>query len=468
MKKIFTLFFALSLSFFSQAQMTNNGATLSISTGTIVQVNSDFTNKSGSNLVNNGTLNIKGNLTNDQTMNVASSGVLKLEGTVSQTVSGSAPYFAKDVVFNNASGITISKSLKADGEIKFQNGLIVASNSSEPVVFSANATVSATNAPSDASHINGYVIKEGTGAFVYPIGDDTRYQPVGVNLTANGSGLKAKYNATDAGAVPLSGSLLSYNNQEYWDLTPTTSAIGKVTIYWDDYKNPPITNISDLLVAHQTGGSWISEGATVIAGTTTLGSVTSNDVSTWSPFTLGSTTNVLPIILLTFRGESIKSANRLYWATSTEYNNKGFEVERSIDAKSFEKIGFVASQGSSASIQQYTFTDAYSILEANIVYYRLKQLDSDGHFTYSVVIAIAQNTTKQSLSIYPNPSNGIFNVIGIQNLEQSQFVLLNSVGQLLTPIHIEQNGVINISNLSAGMYYLQERSSGQVNKLIIE
>jgi hypothetical protein len=183
MKKIITISFALLLTYVAQAQLYNNGATLSIGTGGVLQVNTDLTNKSGSNLVNNGSLNIKGNVTNDQTMSAANNGTWALVGTSPQTLSGTAAYLVKNLTVNNAAGVTLSKSLKADGEVTFQSGIVAASSNSEPLALTSNGTISTTTAPSNTSHVNGYVQKEGTGAFDFPVGDGTRYQKIGINLS---------------------------------------------------------------------------------------------------------------------------------------------------------------------------------------------------------------------------------------------------------------------------------------------
>jgi hypothetical protein len=255
MKKIIITTLALLLVYVAEAQLYNNGATLSIGTGGVLQVNADLTNKSGSNLVNNGTLNLKGNGSNEQTMSAANSGTWALVGTSAQTLSGTAAYLVKNVTFNNAAGVTLSKSLKADGEVTFQSGIVAASSSSEPLALTSNGTVSTTTAPSNTSHVNGYVQKEGTGAFDFPVGDGTRIQKIGTNLTANGTGIVVKYNATDAGSGTFATTgasataLASYNTQEHWDISPLSTATGTVTIFWDDYKTPTLSNISLVKVA---------------------------------------------------------------------------------------------------------------------------------------------------------------------------------------------------------------------------
>ena len=473
MKKIIIFSIALIMSFLAQAQLYNNGAVLSIATGGILQVNAAFTNKSGSNLVNNGSLNLKGNLTNEQTMSAANNGTLTLEGTSAQTISGTAVYLAKNVTFNNAAGMTISKSLKADGEVKFQSGLITASNNSEPMIFGSNGIVSTMNVPNNTSHVNGFVKKEGTGALTFPIGDGTRYQPVGVNLTSNTDGIAAKYNVGSAGAGTYTTTgasniaLVSHNNLEYWDLTPISTAAGTVTVHWDDYNIiylNVINDITDLAVAHKSGSNWLNEGGTA-TGSTTSGSITSLAINTWSPFALGSINarTILPITWLSFTGKAEEDYNLLTWTTASENQNKGFDIERSADGVRFEKIGFVTGKGTTSTKQDYRFKDESP---NGLVYYRLKQLDFDGRFEYSKIIAIDRKG-ENVMSVFPNPSKGIFTITGIKNLEDETFTLINNVGQTLS-INVQNDGQMDMSAFPSGVYYLRVASNGQVMKLVKE
>jgi hypothetical protein len=289
MNKIILILLGFCLSGKVQAQLYNNGGTISIATNGILHVGGSFTNATNGVIANNGTLNLTGNLVNNQSMSAANSGTLTFAGSSTQTVSGTDSYLAKNVSFNNAAGVTLSKSLKADGVVTFQSGIVAASSSSEPLALTSNGTVST---PSNTSHVNGYVQKEGTGAFDFPVGDGTRYQKISTNLTANGTGIVVKYNASDAGSGTFATTgasatpLVSYNTQEHWDISPLSTATGTVTIYWDDYKIPALTDVNVLKVAHKSGSNWLNEGGTG-TGNTSAGSVTSSSLSTWSPFTLG-------------------------------------------------------------------------------------------------------------------------------------------------------------------------------------
>ena len=75
----------------------------------------------------------------------------------------------------------------------------------------------------------------------------------------------------------------------------------------------------------------------------------------------------------------------LTWATATEYNNQGFNVEKSDTAIDFVKIGFAEGNGNSAEIQRYYFSDLNAY---HTSYYRLQQVDYDGAYQYGPDIRV--------------------------------------------------------------------------------
>ncbi len=97
----------------------------------------------------------------------------------------------------------------------------------------------------------------------------------------------------------------------------------------------------------------------------------------------------LPVSLLSFTGSRLYGVNRLTWSTASERNNCCFEVERSKDAGAFERIGSVAGMGQSNTLHSYVYDDSYSL--PGPVYYRLRQIDFNGQFSFSPVIVMKGN-----------------------------------------------------------------------------
>jgi hypothetical protein len=172
----------------------------------------------------------------------------------------------------------------------------------------------------------------------------------------------------------------------------------------------------------------------------------------------------LPVELSRFEGNTKGTFNELTWQTASEINNKGFEIERSKDGVRFEKIGFVEGNGTSRTIQNYTFDDKKPF--NGLSYYRLKQVDNNGDFEYSKIITVTQKG-KIEASVFPNPSNGFVTVSGIEEMEKESFILANAMGQTLTTT-VDYNGQLDMTFLPTGVYYLRVLSTQQVIKLIRE
>lgn len=100
-----------------------------------------------------------------------------------------------------------------------------------------------------------------------------------------------------------------------------------------------------------------------------------------------------------------KAAARLEWVTASEINSARFEVERSFDARSFEQVGSVAAAGNASLRTEYHYID--NPVPGNIVYYRLRQVDLDGSFTYSPVRQLRFSGEEAlAFRLYPVPTPG--------------------------------------------------------------
>ncbi len=110
----------------------------------------------------------------------------------------------------------------------------------------------------------------------------------------------------------------------------------------------------------------------------------------------------LPIELLSFEGRFKGAINELNWSTSTEINNDFFTLESSFDGINYKEVDRIDGAGNSNELLIYQTKDLFPY--KGITYYRLKQTDFNGEYSYSKIISI--DTKKEnSLSFYPNPSN---------------------------------------------------------------
>ena len=172
-----------------------------------------------------------------------------------------------------------------------------------------------------------------------------------------------------------------------------------------------------------------------------------------------STPQPLAIELTSFTGFSDGTKNILKWNTSTELNNDYFAIERSWDGVVFEELEKIKGAGNSQLNINYTAYD--SKVYSGLAYYRLKQTDFDGSYTYSSMIAISHsNKNLISAVIMPNPSGaGSVNLNYNANSESMAYLSIYSVtGQLVQykPIMSSKgsNSIdLYISEFSKGMYF---------------
>jgi hypothetical protein len=136
----------------------------------------------------------------------------------------------------------------------------------------------------------------------------------------------------------------------------------------------------------------------------------------------------LPIELLSFTAERNGEKVETKWSTATEVNNDYFSVERSKDAFSFQPIGIVDGAGNSSWTREYAFNDVNPI--HGLSYYRLKQTDFDGHFSYSQIVPIRFDGNE--IVVYPNPSHGKITILSEKAIRQSLTLkLIDVTGRLI-------------------------------------
>jgi len=168
----------------------------------------------------------------------------------------------------------------------------------------------------------------------------------------------------------------------------------------------------------------------------------------------------LPIELLDFKGKYLNNQSVLSWVTASEKNNDYFILERSEDAHEFIQIGKIDGAGNSNTFLNYQFVDVKPINQ--VAYYRLKQVDFDGQFSYSQVIALRNNQKLNAeLKAYPNPSNGNFLITNIPFDEGVDFVcqVYNLQGELMRKdLHISDasgNLLLQLNELKSGVYWIR-------------
>ncbi|HNF72635.1 MAG TPA: T9SS type A sorting domain-containing protein, partial [Chitinophagaceae bacterium] len=170
----------------------------------------------------------------------------------------------------------------------------------------------------------------------------------------------------------------------------------------------------------------------------------------------------LPVQLTSFTGTSLESYDRLNWRTSCELNSSHFNLQYSANGKDFNTISVIPSRAVNGNCQEaLEYSTENRDVQNGHNYYRLEQVDLDGHSTFcGEVIDLQRASANSSLSVFPNPCYNQLNIT--LNSKQNDMVQLyitdmrgEKVWQKSVPV---QNGLNTVKAalhpLSSGMYIL--------------
>lgn len=187
---------------------------------------------------------------------------------------------------------------------------------------------------------------------------------------------------------------------------------------------------------------------------------------------LGPTNNPLPVSLLSFKGKrSNKSEAELTWMTGNEISNKGFELERKFNWNDdFEFVTFVKGKGMNNTTSQYAYTDNNDNRFNS--FYRLKQIDNNGEFSYSDIIVVngyEDLNHKIVRSVIPLTSQKTF-IINLTAEFSADLEIINNSGQLVKHVSISDKQQIDLQSLATGIYYFRfvsKEGNTQVEKVFV-
>lgn len=384
------------------------------------------------------------------------------KATISETFHNVIVNKAGGNLQNNANNMVI------ENDMTFTNGIVLTTATSY-LLFEPTAT--ATNAFL-FSHVDGPVIKEtnigSLTTFTYPTGDNGIYGPIGIETRFNpGETYIAEYFAQGYGTYNVNTAELDHvSSLEYWLLDELTGGTGehlRVTLHWGAHSN--VISPSTLRVAHfyteapSLVNQWEAEGASPpFTGTVVTGTVTSDYVTSFSPFTLGDIMNQisLPLDLLRFDASKVERTALLEWEVANERAGDRYCLERSADGQDFETlVCFDVTSDQARAF--YDYVDETPFVGYN--YYRIHQIDHTGISNYSTTKVLEFKEHTASILVYPNPAKdqltlelpilmkGTYNVKVVDALGRILIVSTIDEGQLLHQLDIEK--------LTAGTYVLR-------------
>lgn len=168
----------------------------------------------------------------------------------------------------------------------------------------------------------------------------------------------------------------------------------------------------------------------------------------------------LPVELTAFTASAQGSASvALFWNTATEARSDRFEVERSTNGTAFARIGAVAAAGSSSAPRAYSLVDDQLPAGMTQLYYRLRQVDTDGTATYSPVRVVTRLAPAEApLLAYPNPAHDAVHVRVLGAVAEAPLLVFDSLGHLVrtqpAPAPATE-AVMPLAGLPAGFYTLR-------------
>ncbi|QJX46608.1 T9SS type A sorting domain-containing protein [Hymenobacter taeanensis] len=202
--------------------------------------------------------------------------------------------------------------------------------------------------------------------------------------------------------------------------------------------------------------------AKLTATATVLATVNNIAVGNTSEFSgnITATSGPLPVRLVSFTAKAAGQDAQLAWRTAQELRNDQFVVERSFDGKSFSSVGQVKGQGTTTLATTYQFTDEQVAPKAagQTVYYRLRQVDSDGTTSFSTVKAVAFTKTEAAINVVPNPASNQAH-LDLSALREGpyQVTVLDVMGRLVHQA-AAKGGLVHelpVGQWPAGVYLIQ-------------
>lgn len=377
-----------------------------------------------------GTLNIGGDLNAGGNL-VEATGTVNYNGSTAQSVRADTYY---NLGFSGGGAKTLAGVATISNACTFASG-IVSATASNYLLFNDDTTVSGAV---DASHVAGPVRKIGNDAFVFPIGRSGNYAPLSISAPGDAAdSFEAEYfdsSPTDREDLAVGDGLDHVSDLEFWELDRLVGTSNvSVTLSWRD--DSAVTDPSTLRVGRYDGDQWRNEGNTATTGDASSGTITSDVVTSFSPFTLASTlggaVNPLPVQLGRFEGNMTKNGVLLQWETLMEENNAYFELASSENGKDFRLLAALEGKGNSHHLQRYEYLDDAPL--AGIRYYQLRQFDFDGTSEDFPIISVAgYNQIHPQVNVYPNPTKELVQVeVGYSKPTDLQLQVIALNGQVV-------------------------------------
>lgn len=465
----------------AQTYWVSDDISVNVSAGTDVKVMGNISQQNNAVWNNQGNTYLTGNYAQNTgaVYNGNATSWLWFEGSSNQLLMGDAPITIDRLRVDNGNELWLQQHLKVSIEADLRN------NGS---IRLGNFNIDAQTAMISNYDENNYIITDAVGSLqcfmvpgdvrVFPVGNSSYNPATLLSLGADNDTYTVRvadvvYDAGVSGNLETEGIV---NRTWFIEEANSGGAVLDLTLEWEQGEEL-LFDRNACGVAHWDGSQWqhpvAYTSATPVGGTRWQQTLTGQ--TTFSPFVVEDFQEQLPIELLDFEVHRIsKDKVKLEWATASEIDNKGFEVERMLDNETtFAKVGFVEGYGNSVNTIRYGLYDdnAYS----GVSYYRLRQLDYDGKATYSSIKAVIGNALVEEdiVQLYPNPARSSTNIrFGelTTKLQYAQVKVFDARGAVLQTFSVAvaayQSFSIDTQELAAGAYYV-EIDMGKIGKKVL-
>jgi len=500
---------------FGQLVTVNN---ISLSNSAQITIKGDLLNSSGTTITNSGTIDLTGNLVNNSGTNLfgTSDGNVTLNGA-NQNISGSNGIQFYDLSLSGSGTKILQQDISVGGSTVPSNGVLdigarmldlnsnelTITNASNSGITRSSGFIVSETGPAPGYGVIKWQVQNNSGTYNFPFGNSgsNSYVPVTLEIAQAGSGTNGYVSIatypTVTSATPNNRPLPT-GLSSLIDNFGIENASNVVDRWWmldvANYTTKPVSNISftyresewdatagstntlsesDLQAQSNDGSMWTP----LPIGNVNVGmnTVTVSNINVYNPFwTLVGSSNPLPMTLLAFNAQLNSDGHvDLDWATATEINNDYFTLEKSKNGIDFEPFASVDGAGNSNNVLYYTSIDKNPY--NGISYYRLKQTDYDGQFSYSEIKTVRiKNVAATVFQVFPNPATDHFYVKFDDETVATSLLIVDMNGKLVREIAMEEveiagAGLIKVSRLTmnAGMYFVST-PEGKMQKLILQ
>ena len=382
------------------------------------------------------------------------------------TIQKNATLYADDTIKLAASSAVTTNGILQSTKSIITNGYVINTDTSGYIITPIASGVSKTFDIGTTSN-NKIQIQHSTGSavtFQLAVRDNVYNNPQTHNSTISSNVVKKTwYMAPQSSVSSLSGTV-------YWNSGDEASSFSRTTCgvsYWQSGTSTSWSFTNGTSSATTTGSSpsysKTGTATTLSSGTYFLG--------------VGGSGSSLPVTLLTFDATKNKNEDVLLkWITTSEINNDHFELGRSVDGSQFTVFAIVKGAGNSNTQLIYSYKDEtpFAKLNATKLFYRLKQVDFDGKYTYTDIkeVDLQKAIASLAISVYPNPNKDVLNI----DLETSQpknvsIQLFDATGKNIINKNCvvetgKQTFQINTQLIAPGVYLLNiiDENNASVNK----